>query len=84
MLRLTVTPKNTINFNNSERHYRYMEKIEVYVKGVDKPFAFDGEYKGHERPDGKETMNWHYYLSSDGKWFHFRKENIVAIISKEI
>ena len=61
-----------------------MELITIYLKHREKPIEFEGEYKGHIRPDGKETKNWHYYLDNHGYWRHFRKTEIQAVISSKV
>lgn len=58
-----------------------VEKLTIYIKNIKEPFIFNGEYLGHERPDGKETNNWHYYKDDQGRIYHFRKEHIQFIIS---
>jgi len=60
------------------------EDIKVYVKGRTNPFEFNGEYKGHTRPDGKEAPKWHYYKSENNNWYHFRKKEIQVVISRSI
>jgi len=60
------------------------ENIKVYLKDRKEPISFHGFYRGHKRPDGKETKKWHFYEDSEGKWYHFRKEEIQLVISKEI
>ena len=59
------------------------ENIKIFLKGRKEPISFHGEYIGHKRPDGKETKNWHYYKSSDGKWYHFRKTEIQLVVSND-
>jgi len=61
-----------------------MENINVYIKGRDEPFVIaNGEYLGHKRPDGKITDNWHYYKSCYGEVFHFRKQEMQAVITRQ-
>ena len=59
------------------------KNIYMYLVGRKEPVSFHGKYLGHKRPNGKETKNWHYYESSDGKIYHFRKEHIQYVISME-
>ena len=37
---------------------------------------------GKHRPD-MEKSNWHYYETSKGKIYHFRKEHMVAVIERD-
>lgn len=37
------------------------------------------EFVGKHLPE-RETPNWHYYETVDGKLYHFRKEHMVVII----
>lgn len=60
------------------------EKMKIFVKDRELPFSFYGKYLGHNRPDGVLTKNWHYYLDEEGNIYHFRKENIVCVISKKV
>ena len=59
------------------------ENILILLKGRG-PILIEGaEYKGHTRPDGKLTENWHYYLDDRGRWYHFRNEEIQAVIPND-
>lgn len=60
-----------------------MEYICVYLINREKPISFFGKYLGHNRPDGQETDNWHYYRDDKGRNYHFRKEHIQCVISSE-
>lgn len=58
--------------------------IEVYVKGREKPFYIEeGKYLGHKRPDRTITDNWHYYEDIWGNFFHFRKNEMQAVICRK-
>ena len=37
-------------------------------------YGFVGKYL-----PGRETSNWHYYESDDGKILHFRKEHMICV-----
>jgi len=53
--------------------------IKVFVKGSEVPFHFDGRFlRESEKP------NWHYYRSVSGWLYHFRKDHIVAVVSKNM
>ena len=61
-----------------------LERLSIYLKGRDEPISFDGEYRGHKRPDGVITENWHYYVSVNDIWYHFRKNEIQLVVSKQL
>ncbi len=56
------------------------EQITVKIEG--EPIKkFKGWYKGHVGPNKIHAKNWHYYLDTNGTWYHFRKQYIKYVIS---
>lgn len=52
-----------------------MRKYQIYVCHSEDSFIFIGKYRRD-----LETSNWHYFETQSGEIFHFRKENMVAIL----
>jgi len=56
-----------------------MKKYQIYVKGSDKPFEFIGKYYW-----GTTQDLWCCYLSDDNREILFKKDQIQAILIKDI
>ncbi len=54
-----------------------MRQYEIILE--DDTLEFRGEYLRE-----RETTNWHYYRTDDGKILHCRKDKMVAVIESEV
>lgn len=61
-----------------------MNQITVYLKGLQTPICFEGEYLKNQRSDISPIDTCHYYIDKQRRLYTFRKENILCVISKKL